>query len=106
MLYDNAQLARVYLQAWWVTHDDFYRRVAEETLDYAAPEMTHAESAGQADPQGGFYSSQAADSEGVIDPILCSEMREPANSRLVLVCGVATSQFLTGAADTNPTGRA
>ena len=57
MLYDNAQLARVYLHAWQITGNDFYRRVTEETLDYVLREMQHEE--------GGFYSSQDADSEGV-----------------------------------------
>jgi uncharacterized protein len=57
MLYDNAQLARVYLEAYQVTEDGEYRRVAEETLDYVLREM-QAES-------GGFYSATDADSEGV-----------------------------------------
>jgi len=56
MLYDNAQLARVYLHAWQVTGEPLFRAVAEETLDYIAREMTH--------PLGGFYATQDADSEG------------------------------------------
>ncbi len=56
MLYDNALLARLYLHAHQVTGSPMYRRIVEETLDYAVREMTS--------PEGGFYSAQDADSEG------------------------------------------
>jgi uncharacterized protein len=56
MLYDNAQLVRTYLHAWQVTGDPEYRRVVEQTLNYVVREMTA--------PEGGFYSTQDADSEG------------------------------------------
>jgi len=56
MLYDNALLSRMYLHLYQVTKNPDARRIAEETLDYVVREMT--------DSDGGFYSSQDADSEG------------------------------------------
>ena len=56
MLYDNALLARLYLHAWLVTGRGLYRRIVEETLDYALREMTGE--------HGGFFSATDADSEG------------------------------------------
>ena len=56
MLYDNSQLARVYLHAWQATRNRFFRTITEEILDYVVREMT--------DAGGGFHSTQDADSEG------------------------------------------
>lgn len=57
MLYDNALLSRLYLHHYQVGQDNQSRRVAEGVFDYVIREMTSAE--------GGFYSTQDADSEGV-----------------------------------------
>ncbi len=57
MLYDNALLARTYLEAFQATGELFYRDVVEETLAYVRREMTS--------PDGPFTSTQDADSEGV-----------------------------------------
>jgi uncharacterized protein YyaL (SSP411 family) len=56
MLYDNAQLASVYLEAFQVTGSSEYARVARETLDFVLRDLQS--------PEGGYYSSLDADSEG------------------------------------------
>lgn len=56
MLYDNALLARAYLDAWRLTRCERYGQIVNETLDYLLRDMHHSD--------GGFYASQDADSEG------------------------------------------
>ncbi len=57
MLYDNAQLAKAYTEAFQLTGDAEYARIATETLDYVMREMQS--------PDGGYYSATDADSEGI-----------------------------------------
>ncbi len=81
MLYDNAQLPRLYLEAYQVTADPAWRTVAEETLDYLLRDMRH--------PRGGFFSATDADSEGeegkyfVWTPAEVAAVVEPADRDLV-----------------------
>jgi uncharacterized protein len=56
MLYDNALLAPAYLNAWKITGEKYYRKIALETLDYIIRDMQAKE--------GGYFSSQDADSDG------------------------------------------
>jgi uncharacterized protein len=57
MLYDQALLVRAYLHGWMVTGTERYRRVVEETITYVLRDLRHAD--------GGFFSAEDADSEGV-----------------------------------------
>ncbi|MFP6827394.1 MAG: thioredoxin domain-containing protein [Pseudohongiellaceae bacterium] len=56
MLYNQSQLGLVYLQAYQLSGNKFFRRVCEQTLDYVLRDMQL--------PEGGFYSATDADSEG------------------------------------------
>jgi uncharacterized protein YyaL (SSP411 family) len=56
MLYDNGQLLRLYSIGYQLTGNQVYKRVVEETTEYVRREMTA--------PEGGFYATQDADSEG------------------------------------------
>ena len=56
MLYDNGQLVKLYADAYRLTGNRKWRRVFEESIAYVLRDMTH--------PEGGFYASEDADSEG------------------------------------------
>jgi hypothetical protein len=71
MLYDNAQLAELYLDAALVSGQERYAGVARNILAYVLRDMTH--------PEGGFYSAEDADSEGHEGKFYCwtrSELAE------------------------------
>ena len=57
MLYDNAQLLSLYSEAFALTKNKFYKDIVSETVEWLKREMMHED--------GGFYSAQDADSEGV-----------------------------------------
>src|SRR5437588_217546 len=56
MLYDNAQLAEIYANAYHVSKNPQYRRVLQESLAFVARELTS--------PEGAFYSALDADADG------------------------------------------
>jgi uncharacterized protein YyaL (SSP411 family) len=68
MLYDNALLSRLYLHFFQVSENASARATVEGILDYVLREMTH--------PDGGFYSTQDADSEGHEGKFFVWDIRE------------------------------
>ena len=68
MLYDNAQLVHLYLDAFLVSGRETFAQVVRETLDYVRRDMTHVD--------GGFFSAEDADSEGKEGKFYCWTMAE------------------------------
>jgi hypothetical protein len=68
MLYDNAQLISLYTHAFQLTHDGHFKQIVEETIEFVLRELMS--------PEGIFYSSLDADSEGVEGRYYTWEMPE------------------------------
>ena len=81
MLYDQALLVGAYLHAFLVTGTARYRRVVEETIEYVLRDLRH--------PDGGFFSAEDADSEGVEGKFYLWSLEE-----LTEVCGDAAPEVI------------
>jgi uncharacterized protein YyaL (SSP411 family) len=81
MLYDQALLVSAYLHAFLVTGTARYRRVVEETIEYVLRDLCH--------PDGGFFSAEDADSEGVEGKFYLWSLEE-----LTEVCGDAAPEVI------------
>jgi uncharacterized protein YyaL (SSP411 family) len=85
MLYDNAQLAQLYLDAFLVSGDPRHAATARDILDYVLRDMTH--------PAGGFYSAEDADSEGHEGKFYCWTKNELSRLLAVEEYNVAAAYF-------------
>jgi uncharacterized protein YyaL (SSP411 family) len=85
MLYDNAQLAQLYLDAYLVSGEKDDADVVRDILDYVLRDMTHS--------AGGFYSAEDADSEGHEGKFYCWTRNELAKLLTAEEFNVATRYF-------------
>jgi uncharacterized protein YyaL (SSP411 family) len=85
MLYDNAQLAQLYLDTFLVSGDPRHAATARDILDYVRRDMTH--------PAGGFYSAEDADSEGHEGKFYCWTKNELSRLLTVEEYNVAAKYF-------------
>jgi len=85
MLYDNAQLAQLYLDAFLVSGETRYAEVTRDILGYVLRDMTH--------PDGGFYSAEDADSEGHEGKFYCWTRAELESLLTPHECNVAIRYF-------------
>jgi hypothetical protein len=85
MLYDNAQLAQLYLDAYLVSGDARHAAVVRDILDYVLRDMTH--------PGGGFFSAEDADSEGHEGKFYCWTKTELSQLLTVEEFNVAAKYF-------------
>jgi uncharacterized protein len=85
MLYDNAQLAQLYLDAFLISGDARHANTARDILEYVLRDMTH--------PGGGFYSAEDADSEGHEGKFYCWTKKELANLLTAEEFNIATRYF-------------
>jgi uncharacterized protein YyaL (SSP411 family) len=85
MLYDNAQLAQLYLDAFLVSGDSRHADTARDILDYILRDMTHS--------GGGFFSAEDADSEGREGKFYCWTHEELSKLLTVEEFNVAAKYF-------------
>ena len=85
MLYDNAQLLDLYLDAYLASGDEAHAQTARSIIDYVLRDMTHAE--------GGFFSAEDADSEGKEGKFYCWTLSELSNLLTPEEFNVARSHF-------------